>query len=282
MTGTITNPRPSPIAGLWYPGEPRVLTESIDHFLSQAQLPEAPGQILAVVAPHAGHRFSGAVAGHAFAALRGLEPELVAIIAPMHHAYNQPLLTTAHDAYKTPLGSVPVDQVAIQTLHKYLQQSLGFGLTPILRDAEHSLEIELPFLQRALKNNFSILPVMMRDQRPEVAQAIGDALAKMFVARNAILVASSDLSHFYPQQTAQELDKEVLERLAAQDPAGLLQAEIEGTGFACGRGAIAAVLWAAQQLGGNSVKILNYATSGDITGDYSAVVGYGAAAIYRK
>jgi AmmeMemoRadiSam system protein B len=281
MNGPAANPRPSAIAGQWYPGEPGHLAESVDRYLTEAQLPEAPGQVLAVVAPHAGHRYSGAVAGHAFAALRGLAPELVAIISPMHHAYNHPLLTTAHDAYETPLGLVPVDRAAVQTVDQQLQEALGFGLTPIYRDTEHSLEIELPFLQRALPDGFSILPVMVRDQRAQVARALGKALSDTLANRATVLVASTDLSHFYPQQAAEKFDHEMLEKIAAQDPGGVLQAEIDGTGFACGRGAVAAVLWAAQQLGGNSVKILNYATSGDITGDYNAVVGYGAAAIYR-
>ena len=282
MTGSAANPRPSAIAGQWYPGNPERLAESVDAFLEAAQLPEAPGQALAVVAPHAGHRYSGAVAGHAFAALGGQALELVAVVAPMHQTYNHPLLTTAHDAYETPLGPVPVDRAMVEAVSRHLQGSLGFGLTPISQDAEHSLEIELPFLQRALPQAFSILPVMVRDQQAEVARALGNALAATLEGQDAALVASTDLSHFYPQQTAQKFDQEVLDRIAAQDPAGVLQAEVEGTGFACGRGAVAAVLWAAQQLGGNSVKILKYATSGDVTGDYSAVVGYGAAAIYRE
>ena len=282
MNGTTANPRPSAIAGQWYPGEPGRLAESVDSYLTKAQLPESTGQVLAIVAPHAGHRYSGSVAGHAFAALRGLAPKLVAIISPMHHAYNHPLLTTAHDAYETPLGLVPVERDAVQALDKHLKGALGFGLTPIYHDAEHSLEIELPFLQRALPEEFSILPVMVRDQRAKVANALGKALAETLAKRDAILVASTDLSHFYPQKAAERFDQVVLDKIAAQDPAGVLQAEIDGKGFACGRGAVAAVLWAAQRLGGNSVKILNYATSGDVTGDYNAVVGYGAAAIYRE
>ncbi|MFO7632062.1 MAG: AmmeMemoRadiSam system protein B, partial [Caldilinea sp.] len=95
------------------------------------------------------------------------------------------------------------------------------------------------------------------------------------------LVASTDLSHFYPQKVAQELDAEVLRRMEAFDPLGVLQVEAEGRGFACGRAAAAAVLWAAQALGADSVKVLHHATSGDVTGDFSQVVGYGAAVILR-
>jgi hypothetical protein len=226
--------------------------------------------------PHAGHRYSGPVAGYAFAALRDLEPELVAVVAPMHYLAVSPLLTTAHAAYETPLGQIHVDQDALHLL----QQALH--LTPVRQDPEHSLEIELPFLQRALKKPFRLLPVMVRDPSLQVAQALGQALAKILAGRQALLVASTDLSHFYPQTVAQELDAEMLRRVEAFDPQGVLQAEEEGKGFACGRGALAAVLWAAKELGANHVQILHYATSGDITGDYSQVVGYGSAVVTRK
>ncbi|MBK5108657.1 MAG: AmmeMemoRadiSam system protein B, partial [Anaerolineales bacterium] len=143
------------------------------------------------------------------------------------------------------------------------------------------LEIELPFLQRVLSSEFDLLPVMVRDQTPKVVETLGRALAGVLVGRSAILVASSDLSHFYDQLQAEQLDGEMLSRVEAFDPLGVLQAEEEGKGFACGRNAIAAVLWAARELGANKVKVLNHATSGDVTGDYSGVVGYAAAIITR-
>jgi MEMO1 family protein len=281
MTQTL-DVRPSSIAGQWYPDDPHRLAASVDGYIEAARLPALEGELLAVMTPHAGHRYSGPVAGHAFAALCGLQPGLIAIVSPMHHPAHQPLLTSAHDAYATPLGLIPIDHDAQQALDAYLQVELGFGLTMVRRDPEHSLEIELPFLQRALKNSFSLLPVMMRDTSERSARGLGRALAKVVGGYNAMMVASTDLSHFYNQKNANQLDQEMLRRVKALDPAGVLQAEEEGKGFACGRGAIAAVLWAAIELGADTVKILNYATSGDITGDYSQVVGYGAAAILRS
>ena len=273
------NLRPSPIAGQWYPGEPDLLAESVDRYLDAAQLPELSGKILGIVAPHAGHRYSGPVAGYAFKAIRGLQPDLVVIVSPMHHPHLQPLITSAHDGYLTPLGPVPVDDDAVQTLDARLRAVLGQGLTPIYRDSEHALEIQVPFLQRALPGAFKLLPVMMRDQGEAIARALSQALAETLANRKFLMVASTDLSHFYNQTTANKLDAEVLRRIEAYNPGGVLQVEQEGVGFACGRGAIAAVLWAAQALGGTSAKILHYATSGDVTGDLSAVVGYGAAVI---
>src|SRR5512139_3449358 len=162
--------RPSPIAGKWYEGDPQILARLVDEYLEEAQLPELEGEVVAVVAPHAGHTYSGAVAGYAFAALRGRKPDLVAVIAPMHHPYFEPLITTAHDAYSTPLGEVPVDQDALRGLDAALKSELGFGLSPIPRDPEHSLEIELPFLQRALSSEWKLLPVMDRARERRVSQ----------------------------------------------------------------------------------------------------------------
>jgi len=273
--------RPSPIAGQWYPADPKRLASSVDAYMDDAQISAIQGDVVAVVSPHAGHRYSGPVAGYAFAALRGLHPALVAVVSPMHFLAEPALLTTAHEAYETPLGDILVDRDSLRQLEETLQGEAGLRITPVRRDPEHSLEIELPFLQRALGGEFRLLPVMVRDPSPKVTRALGQALAKVLVGCSSLMVASSDLSHFYPQTIAQTLDTEMLHRVEAFDPEGVLQAEEEGKGFACGRGALAAVLWAARELGANHVQILHYATSGDVTGDYSQVVGYGAAVVTR-
>ena len=277
-----TDLRPSPIAGQWYPDNPRRLAASVDRYIEDAELPVIEGEVVAVMAPHAGHRYSGPVAGYAFSALRGLEQDVVAVISPMHQPTSQPLLTSAHEAYQTPLGTIPIDRDTIDALDAALKAELGFGVTPIPHDSEHSLEIELPFLQRALEGEFSRIPVMVRDQSANVARALGNALAEVLNERNCILVASTDLSHFYPQSVAEKLDAEVLRRVEAFDPEGVLRVEEQGKGFACGRGALAAVLWAAKEMKADTVKILNYATSGDITNDFTQVVGYASAVITRQ
>src|SRR5512135_2661028 len=123
--------RPSPIAGKWYEGDPEMLARVVDEYLDEAQLPELKGEVIAVVAPHAGHTYSGPVAGYAFAALRGRTPDLVAVIAPMHHPYFEPLITTAHAAYSTPLGKVPVDKDALRELNGIVESELGIGLTAV-------------------------------------------------------------------------------------------------------------------------------------------------------
>ncbi len=274
------NIRPSPIAGSWYPGRPEMLAREVDRCLDAPEIQAPGGRVWGVVAPHAGYRYSGGVAGCAFKCLRGLHPDLVAVVSPFHASHRAPLLTTAHAAYETPLGPVEVDSLAVKELDEALRRRAGFGLTPVSRDSEHSLEIELPFLQRVL-GPFRLLPVMVVEQSVPVVEALGDALAGILRGKEALLVASSDLSHFYPQAAARRLDREILRRIGAFDPMAVMNAEEEGAGFACGRGAIAAVLRAAKNLGADRVSVLRHATSGDATGDTDSVVGYGAAVLWQ-
>lgn len=273
--------RPSPIAGRWYPANPEELARSVDSYIADAKLPELQGEVIGIMTPHAGHVYSGPVAGYAFAAVKGMSPEVVAVISPMHHGHNAPLLTTGHEAYGTPLGEVEVDRSFLDKLDRRLNGQLGFGLTGIRRDPEHSLEIELPFLQRALAAPFKLIPIMVRNQDASVTRPLGEALASLLSGKRSLLVASTDLSHFYPQEMAQILDSELLRRVANFDPQGMLDAEAEGVGFACGKGALAAVLWAARELGATKVQVLHHATSGNVSGDFDGVVGYGAAVILK-
>ena len=275
------NVRPSPLAGRWYDSDPEMLARSVDGYLDAAQLPDLEGEVIAVIAPHAGHIYSGPVAGYAFAALRGRSPDLVAVIAPMHHPYYEPLITTAHGAYSTPLGDIPVDKDALHELDAILKSELFFGLSPVENDPEHSLEIELPFLQRALASDWKLLPAMVRVREASISERFGKALARVLRGKDFVLVASTDLSHFYNQQTALAYDRAMLHQIESFNPEGAFDLERTGKGFACGLGAFTAVMWAARELGADQVKVLHHATSGDVTGDYSSVVGYGAAAILK-
>jgi AmmeMemoRadiSam system protein B len=173
------------------------------------------------------------------------------------------------------LGEMEVDQSTLTEL----RGNLDVPITPIANDREHSLEIELPFLQRALNNEFKLLPIMVRAQSPRTAKNLGDGLANVLKNKNALLVASTDLSHFHDSKTAHILDHEMLKRFESFDPGSIFEAEYTEKGFACGHAAVASMLWAAKALGADRVQILKYATSGEITGDPSSVVGYGAAVV---
>jgi AmmeMemoRadiSam system protein B len=268
--------RPSPIAGTWYPGTPEQLAAAIDELLAAAPEAKVQGLIQGVVVPHAGYRYSGSIAARAFRLLQGLSYDWVVIIAPMHHPYTAPVLTTAHAAYETPLGTIPVDHEVLEALSRRLT------LIAVRNDPEHSLEIELPFLQRVLAKPFSLVPLMLRDQSSEAAKRIGAALAAVIGrGTRTLLVASSDLSHFHPDTVARQLDSRIMELIAANDPEGVIRAEDEGRAFACGRGAIASVLIACRHLGADAVHVTGYGTSGETSGDMLRVVGYGSAVIYQ-
>jgi hypothetical protein len=238
-------------------------------------------RIVGLLVPHAGIIYSGPVAAYAFQRVRGLAVEVVAILCPSHFHDDGPLLTSAHAAYETPLGVVPVDQAAVGQVRAALAEALGLpanlALAAIRHDREHAIEIELPFLQQVLAPGFSLLPLMLRDQTAPVARAAAEALAGVLAGRRSLVIASSDLSHYHPQPVALRLDQELLRPVEAFDPAGVLAVHEAGRGFACGVGALTGALWAARALGASTVRVVRHATSGDVSGDYDAVVGYAAA-----
>jgi hypothetical protein len=276
--------RPSPIAGTWYPADPEILASSVDRWLDEASgsIATEPRsrRLLGLLAPHAGHRFSGPVAGCAFACLRNTAVDTAIVISPWHRDGREPLYTTDHEAYGTPLGPVLIDVELTQTLDRMLQEGSGLRLKSVRRDREHAVEIELPFLQRVLPH-CRLVSLMMGDQSRGVAMSLGDALGRALPSRAAVIIASSDLAHYVTQAAAERLDAVILDRVAVMDPGGLLDAERRGTGYACGAGAIAAMLTAVLAAGADYAEVLRHTTSGEVSGDTSSVVGYGAAAVWR-
>ncbi len=274
--------RPSPIAGTWYPGDAESLAISIDQYLHDVEPRDIKGKIIGLIVPHAGHRYSGNVAAQAFRLILGHQLEVVVILSPLHTYTDEPILISAHEAYATPLGIVPIDQELVNKFESTLEQDQGLELGRLRNDREHSLEIELPFIQRCIESSYTLVPIMLREQSARAGKSVGETLAHLLQGRRCLIVASSDLSHFYPHDVAKQFDRKILEQLEHFNPEGLIAAEEQGLGFACGRGAIAAALWAARGLGADRVEVLKHATSGDITGDFDSVVGYGSAVIYQQ
>ncbi len=272
--------RPSPIAGTWYAGNAAQLRRQVEGYIAEAKLPTLEGEVVGVIAPHAGHRYSGRTAGAAFASVQGRHFRLVVVLSPMHAVYSGHFLTSAHRAYATPLGTLPIDLGTLAELDAALQTD-HLRMERVANDQEHSLEIELPFLQCALQGEFQLLPIMLRTTSMEMIHKFGLALAEVLKGKDALLVASTDLSHFYTEVQANALDNEMLRRIAAFAPEQVFEAERSGAGYACGVGAVGAALWAARELGADQVQILHHSTSGDASGDRTSVVGYGAAAILR-
>ncbi len=274
--------RPSPIAGSWYPGDSKTLSREIESYLNTAVLPEVKGRLVGLIAPHAGYYYSGSTAGYAYRTLQGQHFDLCVVVSPLHDYLPFPLLTSAHSAYATPLGKIEVARDLLEDFNLRLTKNSLSTPQAISNDREHSLEIQLPFLQTALSGSFKLLPLMVRSSDEKYLQQTGKILADTLNGRNALLVASTDLSHFYDESTANALDSVMLRRMMDFSPAGVLRAEEKREGFACGAGAVALVLWAAQTLGANHVSLLNHSTSAQASGDTSSVVGYGALAITQQ
>jgi AmmeMemoRadiSam system protein B len=276
MVRSATDVRPSPLAGRWYPAQAENLRNMVERFLTATPPTNVDSsKVLGLLAPHAGLRFSGPVGAHAFALIRNLSFDSVVVIGPMHHPIPGTIQTTAHLAYETPLGIIPVDRETLTTIGKTMP------LTPLRNDPEHSVEIELPFLQHVLKPGFTLVPLMLRDQSEAQAELLGSVLADSLSNRKVLFVASSDLSHFYPQKVANELDSKMLGAIEAMDAERVVDLNERGLAFACGYGAIATVIHAITAWSVNRAKITGYATSGDVTGDFTQVVGYGAGAFYQ-
>ena len=272
--------RPSPIAGTWYTSEAAALSRQIDSFINDAMITEEDihGKVTGLVAPHAGYRFSGRTAGYAYKTIKGGKRDLVVILSPFHQYFSGDLITTTHQAYSTPLGEVPVDMDALVKLEEVLKKN-SIPIHQVSNDSEHSLEIQLPFLQRALSANFKLLPLMIRSRDVHILEQTAEALFNVVEDQNFVIIASTDLSHFYPLDIAEVMDVEMLKQIKEMNPEGVLSAEREGSASACGASAVAVMLWLTKKVGAKKAHILNYSTSADSTDDKTSVVGYCSAAV---
>lgn len=277
----LTETRPAQLAGTWYTGNPETLRQSITNYIEDVNIPPIPQEIIGLLAPHAGHRYSGPVAGYAYRAIQGQSYDTVAVVSPFHRGYGQPIITTAHLSYLTPLGEVAVDYPHLEALENLLKEEYQQTLSQIAFDQEHAVEIQLPFLQLALKGEFQLLPLMLAGGETETAIELGEALGQILQGTRSLLVASTDLSHFYEEEKANRLDQVMLDAIATFDVDRVIAAHISGKGQACGLLAVLTVMTAARMLGAAQVKILDYATSGATSGDFSRVVGYGAGVFTR-
>jgi AmmeMemoRadiSam system protein B len=280
---TDQNIRKSAIAGTWYPGRAAELTRMVDDFLAAVPETRLPGKLIGLISPHAGYFYSGQVAAYAYKQVQGLRFDVVAVVSPVHRMYVGPLMVNDCDYYETPLGWVEVDTDLVRSLEERI------GLSHVRRDDEHSLEIQLPFLQRVL-GSFKLLPIMQGDQSLATCQALAEALADVIQSTGqdrssparALLVASTDLSHFHSYEAARRLDSVAASFISNYDPVGLSQALQNGSTEACGGGPVISVMLTARALGATHAQILHYANSGDVTGDRTRVVGYLAAALYQR
>jgi AmmeMemoRadiSam system protein B len=279
---SIDEIRPSPIAGYWYSANPKVLRDEIQSYLNKANLPSINGEVIGLVAPHAGYRYSGQTAAYSFKTVLGESYDLVVLLSPFHQYHPATILCSAHDYYQTPLGKIKVDQEITNLLINSIVTKHGLDAVKIANDEEHSLEIELPFLQCVLDGDFDLLPIMVRSIEPNLAQMIANSLIDVIKGKKVLIVSSTDLSHFYPKALAEKYDQEMLSQIKTFSVQNVYQTESKGEGFACGLGAVMIGIATSYLLGADKVEILHHSTSGDVTGDFSSVVGYGSVVFLRS
>ena len=261
--------RKAAVAGHFYPAHARELAEQVDSFLD---LKAAKSAALACILPHAGYIYSGKVAG---AVVSRLEPrQKIFLLGPNHTGYGTPFSVMSSGRWQTPLGEVPVDERLARSL---------VGASDIFKDdelahlQEHSLEVELPFFQRA-GWVFSIIPVAIASDSLKLFKEAGKAIAGLFTSFNlkgkALICASSDMTHYEPHEEARRKDHYAIEAVLALDEDALLQ-RVKQTGITmCGYAPVCVMIAAAKALGAKSGELVKYMTSGDSSGDFSSVVGY--------
>ena len=274
------------VAGQFYAGSSGRLRDEVAaafrHRLGPGDLPEladaGPRDLIALVSPHAGYMYSGPAAAHGFAALAADgSPDIVVILGPSHRGGGAPIAVSGASAWRTPLGEVPVET----ELSRRLAEATGAAIDDSAHAAEHSLEVQVPFLQALLGEGWRLVAAVIADHRPAPLRRFGEGLADVLQGLNALIVASTDFSHYVPQAMAEENDRLAIDAILNLDGDGLL-ATVDRHGISmCGAAPVAATLFAACRMGARSARLLRYCTSGDTSGDYSAVVGYASIAISR-
>ncbi|MGD0200556.1 MAG: AmmeMemoRadiSam system protein B [Bryobacteraceae bacterium] len=274
--------RHAAVAGSFYPADPKELARMVDDLLSRAPAQAVNEPVVALVSPHAGYVYSGAVAAHGYALLKGKKIQRVVVIAPSHVDAFPFAAVYDGDAYETPLGAIPVDRAfAAKLAGGSLVRLSSRGHVVSGERGEHSIEVQLPFLQRTL-GQFQLVPIIMGDQSYEISRALGVALASRLQGTDTLIVASSDLSHFHPYDDAVTLDRKTLRAIQEWDYLSMSQNFESRVWEACGGGPIVAAMIASERLGANQARLLKYANSGDVTGDRSSVVGYGSLAFVKS
>ena len=266
--------RPAAVAGSWYPADPSDLAAEVDRYLSAvADVPPAES-VVGLVAPHAGMVYSGPVAAWSYRAVQGGAYDVAVLVGPSHRAAFSGVALYGHGSFATPFGAIDVAEDVAASLN---------DATPVvsenlaLHGPEHSLEMQLPFLKRVLPAT-PIVPMIMGYQSESTIRSLADALASVLAGRHALLVASSDLSHYLDARVASVVDGEVLDCVERFDTEGLMALLRDRPDHACGGGPILSVMLASRALGAGGGRVLRYADSGDVSGDKKAVVGYMAAA----
>ena len=278
--------RPSQ-AGMFYAGNPEDLKKQIEkcflHKFGPGKIPKAaedgPRKIIGLVCPHAGYMYSGPIAAHAYyrLAIDG-KPETFVIMGPNHMGYGSAIALMNEGVWRTPLGDIEIDY---DTASKILRASELIDIDDTAHKYEHSIEVQLPFLQYLYGSEFKFVPIAFLMQDIESCREVGKALAKALGGRNAVIIASTDMTHYEPHEQASRKDRLALNAVEKMDEEEFYSTVESYRISACGYGPVIALIVASKLLGAKKAEILCYKTSGDIVGDYSSVVGYASACFTR-
>ncbi len=284
QTETVRSPA---VAGSFYPDSPQVLSAQVEKFIDAAELKETAGKLIGLIAPHAGYIYSGHVAGYAYKQLVGRSFDTVVLLGLSHRYRVDGAAIYARGAFRTPLGDVQIDEDLAAEMMRLNSDLLDL---PPAHANEHSLEVQLPFLQHIL-SDFRIVPILLQDDSPKNVMPLAQAIAEAMSDQSALLIGSTDLCHYPVYEAARRSDQVVIEAIEHFDPDYLHERmdeymQIHPTKnfhcMMCSTGAIYSTMRAAQALGGNRLEVLKAANSGDVPiGGRDQVVGYMAAGIYR-
>lgn len=274
-------------AGAFYPGTKELLSAEIEkcflHKLGPGSVPTpnpaGERRLVGLVCPHAGYTYSGPIAAHSYMALaRDGTPSTFVILGPNHWGVGSGVSIMTEGVWQTPLGDTTVDS---ETAKQITEHSSIVDVDEIAHLKEHSIEVQLPFLQYLYGVGIKMTPISMMMQDLDSCREIGVAIANALKGKNAVVIASSDMTHYEPQKTAEQKDNAAADAIARLDEAALQQTVEAQNMSMCGYGPVSAAIVAAKHLGASSCRILAYKTSGEITGDYGQVVGYLAAAMSK-
>ncbi len=269
--------RPPAVAGLFYPSLAAVLSRDVDDMLFRTQECVVSGELIGLIAPHAGYIYSGLTAATGYKLLKNKKFDSIIIVGPSHREYFDGISIFPGDAYRTPLGDARVDE-AIRT--ELIKECSAIELSHAGHRSEHAIEVQLPFLQK-LFGTVTFVPIVMGDQRREYCVMLAEAIAKVATQKRILLIASSDLSHYHPYDSAVVLDRKVIREVEDFAADNLMQKLETQEVEACGGGPMVSVMHAARLLGAKQSHVLYYCNSGDVTGEKDAVVGYLSAALTR-
>jgi AmmeMemoRadiSam system protein B len=266
--------RTAAVAGMFYPKEKNQLLQSIEDSISSefgAGNTEYSEKIFGAVCPHAGYMYSGPIATHSFSAIARQDFELAIILGPNHWGIGCDIATLKDCQWESPLGNVEVDSDSAKRIN---QISKLVEIDFFSHTREHSIEVQIPMLQYFYKKNFKILPIALNNQEYEFALEVGSAVAKLATKKKSIIIGSSDFTHYEENEYAHSQDKALIEPILEMDVDKFYKVLRDRRVTACGYGAIASTMVACKELGAKKGRLLQYATSGDVTGDKSSVVGY--------